>query len=169
MEIEIGNSAKVVTGHVLDCSHDLIKRKFRDMDERLYFKWNPESRLPNQPVKGRWEIRMRPTHRVGIYQGEVDGIKLFKLGYKENDFENLVKSFDYLDLRIVDWLEKHDTFKHKNWQDDIEYSYDKYREKYESAQRDELLYQLRHERKHMKKLQEELLSDIARFSKAMGS
>lgn len=154
MNIVVSNIGRTVVGDVLDCKMDPLLRACRDIEPRLYFKWNPKK----NNGYGTWELRIKPTHKVGIYQGKYQGNQIFTLEHKEIDIENHIKDFDILNYNIVGWLRAHDTYRVKDYAAYIDYEGDRWRDRMEEKRLEERRLMIRDERKTMKKFQEEFLS-----------
>lgn len=155
---------KVVEGHVLDCALKPLLRACRDIEPRLYFKWNA---LKNSG-HGMWELRIKPTHKEKIYFTDMNGHKTYILDYVENDFEHHVKDFECLNYSIVQWLREHDTFEKYDWQTEREYESARKKEYIEKKCREEQAYMIRENRKQFKELQEDFLAGRVNWGKILG-
>jgi hypothetical protein len=60
---------KLIEGHVLDVNKRGFERVLRDLDDRLYVRWNPRK------IKGHgcWEIRRAPGVYTAIHQATYQG------------------------------------------------------------------------------------------------
>lgn len=165
--IQIGPTGQTVVGDVLDVNKDTLERLCKQVDSRLYIKWNPTK----NNGYGLWELRIRPTHKSIIYKVSYQGNTYCILDYKENGFEHHVKDFQYLSYSILDWLRDADQWAMSNYEPDKLLRLQRYLVKMDDAMyakkdkakekaREDMMYQIKQDKGIIKAYQEALLSGI---------
>lgn len=171
MEVFVSNSklGNVIRGHVLDVNKKHLEKKIKEYDPQLYLKWNPlKSMKANgkpyiQPPEGMywrgfghgcWELRRRPNEKRAMPTWEIGGSIVFSLEYVENEVENHIMDFQYLNYGIVEWIKKHDAWAVKNFTRELEYIEDKAYDRQLDKNQDDLRYNIKHERKAMRDFQD---------------
>lgn len=79
-------TGNIIQGHVLDVKLKPFERALKAHDSYLYVKWNPTGMYG----WGNWEIRRRPETKTIIDYAFYEGVPILRLGYHENDFNNLI-------------------------------------------------------------------------------
>lgn len=116
MHITVGPVGNIVQGDVLDVNKSSLERALKDYDHLLYLKWNPTKMRGH----GCWEVRRKPTEKIAVYHGEIDGLPLYSLESHEIDLVNHVMDSAFLNYNILLKLNITDTFKVKNYVDELE-------------------------------------------------
>ena len=114
-----------------------------------------------------WELRIRPTHKVHIPHGVYDGMKLYTVDYKENQFENHIKDFETLNYSILGWLNKHDTHQHYDYAEKLDQDIVDFKKKVVKVQTQDKKDYMREHKKYFKHLQEEALSGRVHWGKLL--
>lgn len=145
-KIILGPTGKTCQGHVLDVNKKFLERRLQQYDRQLYLVWNPLKR----DGYGTWELRRRPENKTAVFLGIWEGNPVYELRNVEDYQINHVKDFEYLDYRILDWVKQSDTWLLQNYGlDNMEYAYERDLISKENRARDELKYQLKHNKKYV--------------------
>lgn len=114
--IFVGATGSVVKGDILDCSVKGFSRALKELDPRLYVRWNP-AKLKNY---GCWEIRIRPMYKEAQFVATLDGKSYSDVRYRENNLVNHVLDCAFLNYDAIRKLKEMDTDSKKNWVGDFE-------------------------------------------------
>jgi len=108
---------KVSKGHVLDVSVKAFTEALKELDRRLYVRWNPEK------LKGHgcWEIRIRPLKKTALYQGTFEGVDYYELDYLESDIIHHVLDCAFLNYDALRKLKEMDTTNPDHFIHSLEY------------------------------------------------
>lgn len=167
MQISIGPTGSVVTGHLFDCSKSALEEKLRRYDSLLYIRWNPKKRRG----MGCWEVRRRPEKKTAVHKTTFQGMSFLSLEYVEQDMVHHVVDAPFLSYRIFDWLIEHDTtriMERKEGETDeafmrrlhkeADYRHDKFAEKLNAKASEDMRYMVREHKREIKEFKEALLS-----------
>lgn len=141
-------TGRLIVGSVHDCDKSRIERQLKFYDKQLYIKWNPKKRAG----WGMWEVRRKPEFLTSVYHGQFNGHGIYTAEYKESDIIHHVLDVPILTDGLLGKIKRMDTWNQKSWQDHMEYESAKYREKVESAAKEELRYELKQHRREWKEL-----------------
>lgn len=143
-------TGKIVTGSVLDCNKKHLERALKDYEPRLYLKWNPAK----CSGIGCWELRIRPLTKTAVPKWELGNSIVFDMQYVETFDVNHVKDFALLNYNILNWVQDHDAFKHKDWVSALEDAEEKSYNKELDTAKSDLKYALKHHKGAMGDLKE---------------
>lgn len=115
--VTIGPTGKLVTGRVLDVAKVPFERALREIDKRLYVRWNPDKLIGN----GCWEIRIKPGKKTALYQGSYQGMNFYELDYLETDTIHHVLDCAFLNFDAIRKLKEMDTTNPKHFIHSLEY------------------------------------------------
>lgn len=141
---------KLVSGHVLDVSVKGFTRALKDLDKRLYVKWNPEK------IKhwGCWEIRIKPTKPVALHLADYQGAKFFSLECIESNNIHHVLDCAFLNYDAIRKLKEMDTDNPKHFIHSLEYDEQARVNEQMKKAREERTYALRQNKKAIHELYE---------------
>lgn len=157
-KLSISNESRQIKGHVLDCALQPILGDLKRYDAQLYLKWNSKK----NKGRGAWELRRKPelkTVKEGysletpkgrvLFPGDVHPMEdctIVVPKYHESAAD-CVKTFDYLDYRVVEWVAEHDLWKFghkgKDFAKESDYLAAKYEEKIDEESYAEKAYGLK--------------------------
>ena len=112
-----GPTGKLVQGHVMDVDVKAFNRALRELDKRLYTRWNPD-KLRGW---GCWEIRMRPRKKSALYMGSYEGKAIWMLEELEVNAVHHVLDCAFLNYDAIRKLKEMDTYDKKHFIHDLEY------------------------------------------------
>lgn len=164
MKVQMAPTGKIITGHVLDVSKSALEERMRDIDARLYARWNP-FKLNGW---GCWEIRVRPWQKTALHECTFQGVDYYSVDYLENDFECHIFDVPYLNYNVLERLRAADTFNTKNWADNLEYEEKRRNEEARRKEAKETAYNSKQIRSAMRDFREFVRSggnpsEIARY------
>jgi len=110
-------TGKIITGRVFDVSKTTFDSALKEIDKRLYTRWNPD-KLQGW---GCWEIRIRPTYKTAMYQGSYQGVDFYELDYLEVDTVHHVLDCAFLNFDAIRKLKEMDTNNPKHFIHTLEY------------------------------------------------
>lgn len=165
MEIKINRLGNTIEGHVLDVRKEPFLRALKDLDSRLYIKWNPEKNAGN----GCWEIRIKPTKKVPVYKTTLNGVKYFELEYVEDNLIHHILDVPCLNYRVITRLREMDAYAQKDWLENMDYQAEKALIEKENKADAERRYLVKENKKYFRELQELVQSGYNPFSFFNGS
>ena len=107
---------RVIKGVTGDCNRKELERALKAYDPQLYTKWNPDK----LKGLGTWEVRRLPNSKIAVPKWELGNQIVFELEYVETNVVNHVMDLPALTFRCLDRLREMDTWKVKNWVQDLE-------------------------------------------------
>lgn len=149
-KIWVGPAGKTVRGHLLDVSVTGFSDALRELDPRLYVKWNP-AKLRGH---GCWEIRIKPSKKTALYQCTLDGVDWYELDYLEFDSVHHVLDCAFLNYDAIRKLKEMDMMKKDHFVHDLEYREQMHNNALAKAAHDERLYELRQHKSALRDLYE---------------
>lgn len=149
-KIWVGPVGKVVKGHVLDVNVKAFGQALKELDKRLYVRWNPE-KIKNH---GCWEIRISPSKPVALHMGTWQGTDFYSLEYIEQNTIHHILDCAFLNYDALRKLKEMDTANPKHFIHSLEYDEQvRTNERYQRA-RDERTYAIKQNRTAIKELYE---------------
>jgi hypothetical protein len=158
MKIWISPTGRIAKGNVLDCAVGPLERALRDYDPQLYFRWNAKK------LKGWgcWELRRRPDNKKVVETAVFEGNTIVRVEYKENNFENHVKDFAFLNYSALKWVQDHDAWKYghkgRDFMKEAEYREAKFDEREEDRAVNELEYNLKQHKSEIRAYRDHIAS-----------
>lgn len=137
--ILLGPVGAVCKGDVLDCNVKSFNRVLKDLDSRLYTKWNPK-KLKNH---GCWEIRIKPEFKKAVPVATIDNVTYMDVKYVENNLVNHVLDVAFLNYDAINRLKQMDKGSQKNWVGEFEYTTEQRRKEAEAKALEELQYNIK--------------------------
>jgi hypothetical protein len=154
----MGPTGAVVQGHVLDSARAPLERKMREIEPRLYLKWNPKK----LKKWGLWEVRMRPEEKCVKDIAKVGDTHYLLVDYVEDNFANHIMDVPFLNYDIIEKLKKMDTWQHsyrgQNYLADMDSREASYKEKTEAKVKEERKYELKQQKTAIRDLMNYTLS-----------
>lgn len=161
MEILLGRDDKgnvtigrTIQGSVLDCNKAHLLKKLREYDKQLYLVWNSSKRKGY----GMWEVRRLPNEKTAVFEGEYEGVNLYRVQYVENNMIHHVMDVEHLSYAILDRLKEMDTWAEKNFLDAMEERGEKYAATQKRKNREDLIYSLKSNKKYLSIFKEAVTS-----------
>ncbi len=158
MLVWMGPTGSIVQGHVLDCGRVPLERKMREIEPRLYLKWNPKK----LKKWGLWEVRMRPEEKCVKDFAKVGDTAYLVIDYVEDNFTNHIMDVPFLNYDLVEKLKQMDTWQHsyrgQNYLAQMDSNETTYKEKTEAKVKAERKYELKQQKSAIRDLMNYTLS-----------
>lgn len=151
---DIGPTGSVVRGNIWDVDKAKLERAFKAYDRLLYITWNPRKRNGY----GCWELRRLPEKKSLVTYGEFEGKQFLSIEPVELDIVNHVLDMPILSFRWLEKLQKMDTWKTKNWVDEMESAEEDGKRRVKDAAHSEMHYMIKQHKREFRELKELLLS-----------
>lgn len=130
---------RVVTGSVQDCNKLALESALKFYDPFLYIKWNTDKR----GGRGCWEVRRAPEYTTPVYQGKLNGQKLYTMERVESDIIHHVLDVPVLHYGVLGKIKSMDAWKHKNFNSYLENAAAEWEARERQSAREELQYNIK--------------------------
>lgn len=135
---ELRGFGRVVTGSLLDANKQAIERSLQFYDPFLYIKWNPDKR----GGRGCWEVRRAPEYTTLVYQGKLNGQKLYTAERVESDIIHHVLDVNVLHYNLLGKIKSMDAWKHKDFNAYLENAAAEWETRERKRAREEMQYDI---------------------------